>query len=308
VLVRPDRVGLCGTDLSILNGRHDRAEPPLIMGHEITGIIETTAPGAPAPGARVVVNPTLACEACWPCQHQLSHTCLRLRLIGIDVDGALAELVAVPVANVFPVQPHVPADQAVLAEPLAVALHAVDRSGINGGENVLVIGAGPIGVLIGLVAADRGCRVLVSEPREARRQLAERLGFTTLSSNAGLVAGVEAATDGVLSDVVFDCAGHPQVAADLSAVTRVRGTIVLAGLYSTPTALDLHALTFAEQHVLGSRVYTDVDLQLAVSTIESNTLGLSRLPTRTYGLADVDEAFDAAAQGDIVKAMVNPRT
>jgi len=306
VLVRPDRVGLCGTDMSIFSGHHSRAEPPLVMGHEITGTIESHSAGAPTPGTRVVVNPTLACGKCWPCLHQLGHACLQLELIGIDVDGALSELVAVPVSSVFAVQPHVAADQAVLAEPLAVAVHAVDRAELSEGVTTLVVGAGPIGVLIGLVAADRGCRVLVSEPRDTRRQLTERLGFQAVSPDAGLVEGVGSATDGVMSDVVFDCAAQPRVAAELSAVTRVRGTIVLAGLYTAPTAVDLHALTFAEQRLLGSRVYTDTDFRLAVSMIESDTLELSRLPTQTYGLEEVDQAFAAASHGDIVKAMVDP--
>lgn len=306
VLVRPDRVGLCGTDLSILNGHHSRAQSPLVMGHEITGTIANHSAGAPSPGTRVVVNPTLACGRCWPCLHQLGHACHQLKLIGIDVDGALSELVAVPASSVFAVQPHVAAHQAVLAEPLGVAVHAVDRSELSERSTVLVVGAGPIGVLIGLVAADRGCRVLVSEPGETRRRLAERLGFRAISPDAGLVDGVGSATDGVMSDVVFDCAAQPRVASELSAVTRVRGTIVLAGLYTAPAAVDLHALTFAEQRLLGSRVYTDTDLRQAVTMIESDTLGLSRLPTRTYGLEEVGDAFAAASRGDVLKAMVDP--
>jgi threonine dehydrogenase-like Zn-dependent dehydrogenase len=88
----------------------------------------------------------------------------------------------------------------------------------------------------------------------------------------------------------------------------VRGTIVLAGLYSAPAAVDLHALTFAEQHLLGSRVYTDTDLKEAVAMIEADVLDLARVPTQTYGLAQVGEAFAAAARGDVVKAMVDPRS
>ena len=151
----------------------------------------------------------------------------------------------------------------MLAEPLAVAVHAVDRAELGERATVLVVGAGPIGVLIGLVAADRGCRVLVSEPRDTRRHLTERLGFQAIPRGAGLVDGVRAATDGVMSDVVFDCAAQPRVASELSAVARVRGTIVLAGLYAAPAAVDLHALTFAEQRLLGSRVYTNADFRQA---------------------------------------------
>jgi (R,R)-butanediol dehydrogenase / meso-butanediol dehydrogenase / diacetyl reductase len=98
------------------------------------------------------------------------------------------------------------------------------------------------------------------------------------------VDGIASATDGVMGDVVFDCAAHPRIAAELSAVTRVRGTIVLAGLYAAPVAIDLQALTFAEQRLLGSRVYTDGDIRQAVSMIESDTLNLSRPPTRNVRL------------------------
>ena len=306
VLVRPDRVGLCGTDLSILSGRHSRARPPLVLGHEMTGTIETASSGAPPPQTRVVVNPTLTCGRCWPCRHQLGHTCRQLRLVGIDVDGALADIVAVPASNVFEVGSGVAADQAVLAEPLAVAVHAVGRARLGERSTVLVVGAGPIGVLVGLVAADLGCRVLVSEPRDARRQLTERLGFQAIPPDSGLVDGVGSATNGVMSDVVFDCAGQPRVATELSAVTRERGTIVLAGLYTDPAPVDLHAIAFAEQHLLGSRVYTDADFRQAVSIIERNALRLSRLPTQTYAMAEVGDAFAAASLGNVVKALVDP--
>lgn len=306
VLVRPDRVGLCGTDLSILSGRHSRARSPLVMGHELTGRIEDQVAGAPTRGTRVVVNPTLACGSCWPCSHGLGHACRQLRLLGIDLDGGLSELVAVPTAKVLAVEPHVAADHAVLVEPLAVAVHAVDRAELREPGTVLVMGAGPIGLLIGLVAAHRGGRVLFSEPRDSRRQLVERLGFATVPPDGGLVEGVASVTDDVMSDVTFDCAAQPSVAAALSAVTRVRGAIVLAGLYSAPAALDLHAMTFAEQRLLGSRVYTEADVRRAVGMIEHDTLQLRRLPSRTYGLADVATAFADASRGDTLKVMVDP--
>ncbi len=306
VLVRPDRVGLCGTDLAIVGGSHSRARPPLVLGHEITGTIATPSAHAPTVGSRVVVNPTLSCGTCWPCRHQLSHTCVRLQLIGIDVDGGLSELVAVPASSLVIVGPSVAADEAVLAEPLAVAVHAVDRGDVSSGDTVLVVGAGPIGILIGLVAQSRGCRILVSEPNPVRHQLASVLGFVALPVGQPLVEAVRAHTE-IGCDVVFDCVGRPEVAAHLSAVTRVRGTIVLAGLYAAPAAVDLHALTFAEQRLLGSRVYSDSDLREAVSLIESDLLALSRLPLQTYDLSETNAAFAAAAAGRALKITINPQ-
>lgn len=304
VLVRPERVGLCGSDFSILGGHHGRAVPPLVMGHEMVGTVDSDGLEALPAGTRVVVNPLLPCGACWSCQHDLTHVCRNLRLLGIDVDGALAELVAVPAANLIAVDPTVPVAEAALTEPLAVAVHAVRRAALTAGQTVLVIGAGPIGILIALVAASARCRVLVSEPHAGRRALAGRLGLETLAGETDPVAAVAAATGDLMADITFDCAGQPAVAAALSALTRVRGTIVLAGLYGAPTALDLHAVTFAEQSLLGSRVYTDSDFAHALELVQARTLGLDRLAVTGFALDDVGAAFLAARQGDSLKVLV----
>jgi len=285
-------------------GHHGRATPPLILGHEMVGTVDSVCPGAPPPGTRVVVNPLLPCGECWPCLNDLRHVCRHLRLIGIDLDGALAELVAVPLGNLLAVDPATAVAEAALTEPLAVATHAVRRAVLQPAQTVLVLGAGPIGVLIALVAAANGCRVLVSEPHPRRRALADQLGLETLPAEGDVVEALAAVTDGVLCDVTFDCAGQPPVAALLSAVTRVRGTIVLAGLYHAPAALDLHAVTFAEQALLGSRVYTQVDFQRALSLIEAGTLGLDRLAVKTFPLDAVDAALQAALGGETLKVLV----
>jgi 2-desacetyl-2-hydroxyethyl bacteriochlorophyllide A dehydrogenase len=236
----------------------------------------------------------------------LSHTCRQLRLVGIDVDGGLAELVAVPASNLVPVSPQVPLTEAVLAEPLAVAIHAVERVGSVADATVLVVGAGPIGVLTGLVAASRGARVLMSEPHPGRRALADGLGFQTLDPNGSLVDEVATLTDGVMSDVLFDCAAYPPLAPQLSTLAREHGSIVLVALYSQPAPLDLHAITFAEQMLLGSRVYTPADLTAAVSLIGAGHLRLSRLPIGVFGLDDVAGAVNAAREGAALKIAVDP--
>jgi 2-desacetyl-2-hydroxyethyl bacteriochlorophyllide A dehydrogenase len=307
LLISPERVGLCGTDFSIASGRHSRATAPLVLGHEFVGTVASAHPAAPPPGTRVAVNPLLPCGSCWPCRNDLSHTCRNLRLIGIDLDGALAELVAVPATNLVPVQPSTAVSEAALTEPLAVALHAVRRADVAEGQTALVIGAGPIGILIALVAVSAGCRVLISEPHPVRRTLAAELGLETLDADADPVAALEAVTGSTLSDVVFDCAGVPSVAAQLSALARVRGTIVLAGLYGAPAAVDLHAVTFAEQQILGSRVYGNADFRDALALIEAGTLELSRLAVETFPLPAIEEAFQAARRGETLKVLVSPQ-
>jgi (R,R)-butanediol dehydrogenase/meso-butanediol dehydrogenase/diacetyl reductase len=306
VLLRPELVGLCGTDLSIDAGHHSRARSPLVLGHEVVATVVDPRQSNLAAGSRVAVRPTLPCGECWPCGHGSPHTCRQLRLIGIDIDGGLAERMAAPAASLVPLGQQVPLTEAVLAEPLAVAIHAVQRVESVAGATVLVIGAGPIGILTGLVASSRGARVLVSEPHAGRRGLADELGLETLDPGRPLREEVATLTDGVMSDVLFDCAAYPPLSTQLSALVRERGSIVLVALYADPTPLDLHAITFAEQVLLGSRVYTPGDLTAAVAAIDAGQLGLSRLPVSVFGLDDVGGAIDAARRGAALKIAVQP--
>ena len=307
-LVRTEMTGLCGSDFSILHGTHPRAQAPLVMGHEITGIVEVAAETGPPAGTRVTVEPLIHCGKCHPCSAGDTHVCRSLKLDGIDVAGSLAEYVALPGSALIPVSGSVPLEEAALAEPLAVAVHAVSRSGLAGGERVVVFGAGPIGILTALVARHQGAaRVLISEPSEARRKVAGELGFDTVAQGADPIQSILDATGGDGADIAFDSAAHPSVAAMLPRAVRVRGTIVLVGVYKKPAELDLQALTFAENTVVGVRVYTRAAVERAVELIEGGELGLGRIPTQVFALEDAGRAFEQAmSSGRILKVLVSP--
>jgi (R,R)-butanediol dehydrogenase/meso-butanediol dehydrogenase/diacetyl reductase len=309
-LIRVEYTGLCGTDFSILHGTHPRAQSPLIMGHEITGIVETAAETGPVRGTRVTVEPLICCGECPPCLEGNSHVCQNLNLFGIDEPGSLAQFVALPAASLIPVKAEVPAREVALAEPLAVAVHAVDRSGLKAGDTVMVFGAGPIGILTALVAQNAGAgKILISEPSEERRLVAESLGLDTVPAGADPVESIRTLTGGAGADIVFDSAAHPAVAASLAKAVRVRGTIVLVGVYKKPAEVDLQALTFAENTVLGVRVYTRADVEKAVSLLENDALQLGRLPVGIYDLDHTSEAFDKAmSAGSVLKVLVSPGT
>ncbi|WP_454812256.1 zinc-dependent alcohol dehydrogenase [Paenarthrobacter nitroguajacolicus] len=309
-LVRSELTGICGTDFSILHGSHPRAETPVVMGHEITGIVEIAAPGGPAAGTRVTVEPLIHCGNCHPCREGNTHVCRSLKLYGIDVAGSLAEYVTLPAETLVPVSSAVPLQEAALAEPLAVAVHAVSRSGLRAGERVLVFGAGPIGILTALVARHEGASsVLICEPSEDRRMVAEELGFDTVASGADPLEAVLKATDGDGADIVFDSAAHPSVAALLPKAVRVLGTIVLIGVYKKPVEVDLQALTFAENTVVGVRVYTRADVERAVKLIEGGDLGLGRIPVEVFPLEETTAAFTKAmTAGAVLKVFVGPAT
>lgn len=309
-LIKTEYTGLCGTDFSILHGTHPRAAAPLIMGHEITGTVAVAGNGGPMAGTRVTVEPLIHCGHCHPCQHGNQHVCGDLKLYGIDKPGSLAEFVALPPEVLVPVSGTVPVTEVALAEPLAVAIHAVSRSGLQGGENVVVLGAGPIGLLTALVARQAGAAsVLVVEPSVERSDLAKSLGFETVAAQADPVEVAMAATGGHGYDIVFDAAGHPSVAAIVTKVVRVRGTVVIVGVYKKPTELDLQALNFLELTMVGTRVYTRADVEAAVAMIEADSLGLGRLPVRSFALEEANQAFELAmSAGAVVKVFISPLT
>lgn len=304
-LVKTEYTGLCGTDFSILHGTHPRARFPLVMGHEIAGVVSVSTPGAPAVGTRVVIEPLISCGSCAACRRGDTHVCRELGLYGIDVPGSLAEYIAVPADTLIEVDASVPALQAVLAEPLAVAVHAVERSGLSRGDRVAVFGAGPIGILTALVARHHGAEVvLVSEPSAERREIARSLGFPVTEENP--VATIRERTSNEGADYVFDTAGHPAVASVMPRATRVHGTIVVVGVYKTPPTLDLQAVSFSELTVIGVRVYTRADMERAVELITQGALGLDRLPIEVFPLSRTADGLTKAMEaGPVLKVLIS---
>jgi (R,R)-butanediol dehydrogenase/meso-butanediol dehydrogenase/diacetyl reductase len=293
VLVDVAYCGLCGTDLHICAGEHPRARPGIVLGHEISGRLHAGAGGLAA-GAKVVVDPLLSCGTCRPCRSGRPHTCADLRLLGIDLPGGAAEQVAVPADRVIPVSDDADLRLLAFAEPLAVAVRAVRRSGLVLGEEVAVAGAGPIGLAVAACARLAGAgRVLVAEPVPGRRRLAAELGFETTEALAGGAA-----------EVVFDAAAHPAVAAGLAGAVAVGGRAVLVGVYGAPAPLDLQALTFKEVTVIGTRVYSRDDLRVATAMVADGRFDPTPLITRSVPLTEAAAAVGDLRAGREVKLLV----
>ncbi|MGO1383442.1 MAG: zinc-dependent alcohol dehydrogenase [Arachnia sp.] len=307
-LVRIAYNGVCGTDLSIFHGKHPRASAPLIMGHEMSGWVEVAGATGPAAGSLVIVEPLISCGTCKACTDGHRHVCRNLGLYGIDAPGGMAEYVALPPEVLHPVPDGVDPKTATLAEPLAVAVHAVNLSGMERGDTVAVYGAGPIGVLTALVARHEGAgTVVITEPSPWRRQVAESMGFTVVPEGSSMMETLSALTDGEGADTTFDSAAHPSVAAEVNAVTRVLGRIVVVGVYKQPAPIDLQAVCFKEQSMVGVRVYTTSDVTRAIELIASDALGLEKFPTKSFPLEEVSAAMAAATSGqDCLKVLLTP--
>lgn len=302
-VVRVSFTGVCGSDFPIVDGAHPRAVFPLVLGHEITGVVHSPGKGALSVGTRVAVNPLLSCGICGACLKGLEHLCRRLRLLGIDAPGSLATLVAAPPENLVPFRSGIAPIEAAFAEPLAVAVHAVRRSRLAGGESVMIFGAGPIGLLVALVARQLGAvSITIVEPSAARREVGTALGFVVVEPAAVVSARKN---DDKGPAIVFDCAGHHSVATQATQVAPVRGRIVIVAVHGAPVEFDLRELAFAEQEVIGVRVYASEDFADAVRLIEEGSLRLDRIPVEIFPLEEAHSAVEQArSAGGAVKILV----
>lgn len=298
--------GICGTDLHICAGEHPRAEAPLVLGHEFVGTLHADANGFAA-GQPVAVEPLLSCGECIPCRTGRPHVCVRLRLIGIDVPGGVAEQVAVPTDRLIPLPDDLDLRRAAFVEPLAVAVHAVRRSGLGLGDPVMVAGAGPIGLAVANCVRLAGAgAVFVSEPAELRRRAAEELGFITLDTDDPAV-DLRERTEGTGVPLVFDTAAHPVVAAHITSWTATSGRIVFVGTYGTPAALDLQDVVFRELEIIGCRVYTRTDIETAVLLIADGRFDPEPFITSTVALAEASTALEKLRSGDELKVLIDGR-
>jgi 2-desacetyl-2-hydroxyethyl bacteriochlorophyllide A dehydrogenase len=303
VVLDVEYVGLCGTDLHIAEGHHPRAAFPLVLGHEIVGRVPDGADSAYA-GRHVVVNPLLPCGTCVACRRRRYHVCARLRLIGIDRDGGLGSRLAVTDDRLHAVPAGLAPRDAALAEPLAVAVHALRRSAVRLGDTVAVVGAGPVGLLTALAARHAGAgRVFVAEPAPARRAVAAALGFALLDA-AEPVAELADLTAGDLADVAFDAAAHPAVSAMLTSLVVPGGQVVVVGSYGAPAPVDLQALMFRGLSMVGVRVYRPEDVDAALALLASGAIDTGPLVTDVVPLERAGEALAQLRAGTQVKVLV----
>jgi len=306
VLLKVFYGGLCGTDMHIYHGVHPRAKPPLIMGHEFCGQIVALngeAFGLKV-GDKVVVEPLLSCGKCAACFSGYYHVCVNLGLLGIDRDGGFAEYALVPISQVHKLPQDMPMMEAVLVEPVAVAVHAVRMSRLKIGDKVAVLGAGPIGTLIAEVSRASGAEVIFSEVATDRLNMARTKGFLAINA---LVQDVEAEIMAITSkkgvDVVFDAAGVPSTAELSTRIIKIRGQVVVVGVFNEPPLVDYRTVIARELDIIGVRVYNFEDYQIAVDMIYNKKLKMDDIVTHIFKLEEAESAFEIMERGKGMKIL-----
>ncbi|MEU5312402.1 alcohol dehydrogenase catalytic domain-containing protein [Streptomyces sp. NPDC021562] len=310
VELAPAYVGICGTDLHIFHGDMDaRVTAPAVIGHEMSGRVVRTGPDVTgwAPGDAVTVMPLRWDGTCPACRAGHQHICQHLDFIGIDSPGAMQQRWTVPASTLVRLPDSLPLDRAALVEPTAVAVHDVGRAGVRDGERVVVVGGGPVGVLIALVARAAGADVRVVEPSPHRRRLAEELGLTVWDPAGGDMAepvGEWAGDAG--ADVAFEVSGAAGGVDTAVDVLGVRGRLCLVAIHPRPREVNLHRFFWRELTLVGARLYDRSDFEQAVALVADGTIPAERLISKIVPLTQVPAAFEALeGGGDVMKILVD---
>lgn len=308
VVLRVAACGICGTDLHILAVPQDHpCTPGTIMGHEFVGdVVEVgSAVGTVTVGDRVAVRPILTCGGCRECLLGRPNHCLEMTALGIWLDGGLAEYALVPASACIPMSADTPVEMAALTEPLACVYNAARKAQLVPGDDVVIFGAGAIGLLFLALLGEAGAgRVVVVEPTRIRADVARRMGAETLDpTDADVVAAVEAllpAGPQVVVDAVGTQLGHAVAVAGTGARVVVFGQSELAD-----TLVHQVDITKKELTIIGSYVGQHV-FPAAVALLASGRLDLDPIVSHTGSLDDLEGLIAASREGQVVKAIVLP--
>jgi threonine dehydrogenase-like Zn-dependent dehydrogenase len=319
VVVRPETVGICGSDLhhfsghtGALSGPRDflggvRGGPPprsggvfypRIQGHEIAAVIEELGPDAPpalTPGMRVAVLPETRCGHCYPCRIGRSNVCVNLRLVGVHLDGGLQERLDIAAGAAFPAG-DMDAGCAAFAEPMSIAVHALRRAKPVAGEKVLILGAGPIGLAAVLVALNAGLEPMAADPDPGRRGLATAIGAAgaVWGDPEDIVAAASDWTDGDGPPLIVEASGAGPALRLATETVSHAGRIVMVGMSAETAPVRPGIFPEKEIDVIGSSTACKPDFGEAVQLAGRYRAAVAKLLTHRFPLTATAEAFEFA--------------
>lgn len=310
VRLRVSHCGICGTDLHLFHGNMDhRVTFPQVIGHESSAVIESVADGIGdwRVGDRVTVRPLDPCGDCAACRRGYGHVCQKLKFIGIDAPGAMQGLWTVPAHTLHRLPDALSLRDASLVEPIAVACHDVRLGEVRAGEFAVVIGGGPIGALVALVARHKGARAIVTEINPFRIALLRKIGLEVYDPReTDIAALVQAETREAGADVVFEVSSSPQGAELMTKLPGVRGRVVMVAVFPKPVAVDLHKFFWREMRLIGTRVYEPCDFDEAIDLLANTNVPFRDLITDVYPLDGLEKGLLQMEQGaDVMKILVD---
>ncbi|HDK25728.1 MAG TPA: hypothetical protein ENG48_01395 [Candidatus Atribacteria bacterium] len=301
VLIKVRYCGICGSDMTMYSGKHSRIRPGTVMGHEFVGEVAETKASKKTDleiGDHVVAEPTFNCHNCFYCKTGRYNLCDDLQFCGRDVNGGFAEFVKVQLDKVIKLSKSCDFKKMALTEPLAVAVSVVNKCKLKVGDTAVVLGGGPIGLLVAQVLHYSGASsVIVSEINEYRLQKAREMGFVVVNPNEEDLKSRVQNFNKVGADIVIDCVGHPSSIDIAFKLVRKGGLISIVALYHDKVPVDLLQIVYSEIDLKGTFIYTYNDFRTAKDLLEKKLIDVEPFITAVYSLEDAAKAFERIYKG-----------
>lgn len=300
--------GICGTDMHIYHGHMDqRVSLPQTIGHEVSAVVAELGEGVETAkvGDQVAVRPLLFGEAA-SFDKGFSHVGKNMKFIGIDRPGGMQSSWTVPAYALHKLPEGMSLSHGALVEPAAVAVHDVRLGKVKSGETCVVIGGGPIGLLVALVAKVKGARVILSEVNESRLSFAKELGVEGINPlTQNVVEVVSEMTNGDMADCVFEVSGSGPGVELMTELPNVRGRIVMVAIHPEPRPVDLFKFFWSEIQLIGVRLYEECDFDEAIELMGEGKLPIDSLITEIAPIEEVQATFEKIdANPDGIKYLI----
>jgi len=296
-LIQVKSAGICGSDIGAYRGTNGLVTYPRVIGHEVAGVVLSLPENAPADikvGDRVVLDPYLYCGECYPCSLGRTNCCVDLHVLGVHVDGGMAETIAHPADMLVKVPDNVGWELAPMSEPLTIALHGLHRLGLKAGEHIVIFGAGGIGLLAGMAAVHYGAKPILVDLVRERLEFAKSLGIemTIDLTCEDLLEKVSEYTNGRWAECVLEASGSNKAIRSSLDVVCHAGRVAFTGWPKGETSLPTDMITRKEIDVRGSRTSAG-EFAEAMELIATGKVDVGRILTK---VVTVDEAAEMIRQ------------
>ena len=296
VLVRIEKIGICGSDIHVYHGEHPFTSYPVTQGHEVSGVVEALGEGVGGlrVGQKVTIQPQVVCGKCYPCRHGKYNLCEELKVMGFQTTGVASHYFAVDAQKVTPLPEDMTLDDGAMIEPLAVAVHAVRQAGDVRGLKIVVLGAGPIGNLVAQTAKGMGAAdVMITDVSDWRLEKAAGCGVAHCvnTKKEDLGEAILKAFGPDKADVIYDCAGNNVTMGQAIKYARKGSTIILVAVFAGMAQVDLAVLNDHELDLNTTMMYRSEDYLQAIALVNEGKVTLSPLVSRHFAFRDYLDAY-----------------
>jgi L-iditol 2-dehydrogenase len=295
VLIRIQRIGVCGSDVHVWHGKHPYTSYPVVQGHEYSAVVEAVGEGVQdiKIGSKVTATPQEVCGKCQPCKRGDYHICDELKVQGFQAPGVAQDLFVTTADKIVPLPDSFSYEQGALVEPVSVAVHAVNRAGSVKDKNVVVLGGGPIGNLVAQTAQAQGANVIITDLSDFRLAIAEKCKL--LNTSNPNIESLAAASQRVFGnegyDIAFECVGVESTMTEAVESIQKGGIIIVVGVFAEKAHIDLGLVPDRELRLVGTLMYQYDDYLKAVQLIKNGKIHTEPLFTKHFPFSEYSDAY-----------------